>query len=305
LADATPWCSTLSRSDDEAGAGTSSRVRDWLLIQQPGPWGRDALTQSRLDAGLAQRLAAHARAQGVRVLLLRRHGRGASQARAQCYLAHTGPDASFVEGRRVDDLEELLDVNLARLRAGQRPGFGPLVERPLYLVCTNGRHDRCCAARGRPLAAALDAAYPEQVWEASHVGGCRFAGTVVCFPHGLYFGALDPADGLRVAERYERGLIDLTHFRGTPWLDPVAQAAESFVRRAEGLQAVGELALERREVLDGGDVAIGFRTRSGARYRARIATRPAPTARHLTCDAPSPLHPPVYALVDLSTDPAS
>lgn len=303
MADAAPWCSTLSRSADEAGAGTASRVRDWLLLQQPGPWGRDALTESRLDPGFAQRLAAHVRGRGVRVLLLRRHGRGASPLRPQCYVAHTGPDASFVEGRRVDDLEELFDVDLDRLCAGRRPGFGELVERPLYLVCTNGRHDRCCATRGRPLAAALHAAHPERVWEASHVGGCRFAGTLVCFPHGLYFGALEPADGLAVTQRYERGLIDLEHFRGSPWLDPVAQAAESFVRRAEGLFAVGELALERREVLEGGDVSVGFRARGGARYRARVATRPAATARQLTCGA-SPLHPPVYTLVDLSTDPA-
>jgi hypothetical protein len=34
---------------------------------------------------------------------------------------------------------------------------------PLYLVCTHGRHDRCCALRGRPVAKALAAFKPTHV----------------------------------------------------------------------------------------------------------------------------------------------
>ena len=44
---------------------------------------------------------------------------------------------------------------MAKVMAGERPGFGEEVAEPVYLVCTNGRHDRCCATYGRPLALAL------------------------------------------------------------------------------------------------------------------------------------------------------
>ena len=65
------------------------------------------------------------------------------------------------------------------------------------LVCTHGVHDTCCAIRGRPVAAALAAEWPGQVWECSHVGGDRFAPNVVVLPDGFYYGNLDPESAVR------------------------------------------------------------------------------------------------------------
>ena len=64
-------------------------------------------------------------------------------------------------------------------------------------VCTHGRHDACCAERGRPVAAALAAAHPEQTWEVSHIGGDRFAANVLVLPDGLYYGRVSAADAPR------------------------------------------------------------------------------------------------------------
>src|SRR3712207_8589393 len=60
---------TLVRS-----VATASPAQRWLLVEQPGPWGMDALTQSRFDPAVAPRLAHRARVEGVRVLLVRRPG---------------------------------------------------------------------------------------------------------------------------------------------------------------------------------------------------------------------------------------
>ena len=68
---------------------------------------------------------------------------------------------------------------------------------PILLVCTHGVHDTCCALRGRPVAAALAARWPGQVWECSHVGGDRFAPNVVVLPDGFYYGNLDPETAVR------------------------------------------------------------------------------------------------------------
>ena len=76
-------------------------------------------------------------------------------------------------------------------------------------MCTNGRHDVCCAERGRPLYRALAEEFPEQTWECSHIGGDRFAGNAVCFPHGVYFGWLEPQDAPGTIRRYAQGAIDL------------------------------------------------------------------------------------------------
>ena len=53
---------------------TAPPAQRWLLIEQPGPWGREALLESRFDAAVAPELAARARAEHVRLLLIRRPG---------------------------------------------------------------------------------------------------------------------------------------------------------------------------------------------------------------------------------------
>jgi hypothetical protein len=294
-----PTCSAISRGAGEPLIGTASTVRAWVLLQQPGPWGAEALLQSRLEPGFASELAARAQQARVRVLLIRRYGSGASPARPHCFVAYTGPRMRFVEERQLDRHEDLLDLDLVGLRRGERPGFGQAVERPLYLVCTNGRHDRCCATYGRPLAQSLSPSFGGRVWECSHIGGDRFAGNLLCLPHGLYFGGLGSIDGHRVAEQYERGLIDLEHYRGRCSQAPAVQAAEYFVRDRHGLRHVDDLTLERRDLLPGGDVTARFSSRSGARYHVHVAVRPSAQARPLTCKAERLSFPPEYHLLDL------
>ena len=74
MAEALP-CATLSRALTEPQLGTASRVRGWVLLEQPGPWGREAVLESRLDRDLARALHRAAGAAHVRLLLIRRPGR--------------------------------------------------------------------------------------------------------------------------------------------------------------------------------------------------------------------------------------
>src|SRR5690606_7696048 len=111
------------------------------------------------------------------------------------------------------DIHEVLDLDLAALGAGRSPGL-TRVDDSLFCVCTHGRHDACCAERGRPVAAALEAAHPEQTWEVSHIGGDRFAANMVVLPHGLYYGRLDAVSALGVAGTHLAGGLDLDHLRG-------------------------------------------------------------------------------------------
>ncbi|WP_346016628.1 sucrase ferredoxin [Chroococcidiopsis sp. CCMEE 29] len=67
------------------------------------------------------------------------------------------------------------------------------------LVCTHGSHDKCCAKYGNPfyrqaLATVSDLSLSQvRVWQASHIGGHRFAPTAIDFPEGRYYGYLDSA----------------------------------------------------------------------------------------------------------------
>lgn len=67
------------------------------------------------------------------------------------------------------------------------------VTTPLMLCCTHGKKDKCCAKFGyatyRELArTARQEALPVEIWESSHLGGCRLAASVMVFPAMRKYG---------------------------------------------------------------------------------------------------------------------
>ncbi len=282
---------------------TASRVRAWLAIEQPGAWGPDALTQSGLDPEVAAAIVARCRRAGVRAILLRRPHDDTTVARRRCYLAHSGQRRSWLESIEFDDPSSLLDLDLSCLASDRPPLLGAPGTAPLLLVCTNGRHDRCCADLGRPLVRALVGAGVEQVWECSHIGGDRFAANVVCLPEGVYLGRVSPEEGAAVASDYAEGLLSLDHYRGRSCYPTLVQAAELYVRRAASIREIDGLtlvALDPRSP-DLADVTFAATStaRSGRGWRATVSRRRSSAALALTCRAQDLVRPWEYYLHDL------
>ncbi len=291
-------CSARSLAFDEPLHGTASTIRTWLLLEQPGPWGARPLRENRLPGDVGRGLERLSREHGVRVLLIRRHGRSAT-GRATCFVAHSGPAETWIERALLDDPRGALDLDLSSIRRGQRPGLEPF-DGPLFLVCTNGRRDPCCAELGRPLAAAIDQRFPERTWESSHIGGDRFAGNLVCLPHGVYYGRVAPGDGARIAEAYERGRIDLDHYRGRSCHEFPVQAAEVFLRQRERLLGVDEVRLEGHRH-DAGEIHARFAaTSTGIAFEVRVRITADEPARVLTCHATQAQRPPRFELAGIA-----
>ncbi|MFP5319678.1 MAG: sucrase ferredoxin [Acidimicrobiia bacterium] len=293
-----PRCADISAERDEPVWGTASAVRGWVLVEQPGAWGRDALFESRLPPAVAEFLVEEGRPHGVRTVLLRQPDRPRS-GRRRCFVASSGRPSPWIQHRTVDDPDELLGLDVAAAAAPEPPAFGQPWERPLYLVCTNGRHDPCCARLGRPVVRALLPGRDDQVWECSHIGGDRFAGNLVCLPHGLYFGRLGPDEAAAVVDAYERGTILLDHFRGRAG-DPFAvQAAEYLLRRETGLTGIDDVApasFERGRI--GLTLLVRFTAPDGG-FDVKIGVSAA-APRQLTCTAPSEARPPAYRLLAIN-----
>jgi len=295
-------CSEASQAKDEPRYGTASTVRRWILVEEPGPWGRDAVRESRLADGVGPALKGLAQAMGARVLLIRRHGRS-DPAERTCLVACTTVDTTRVERLTFDTAADLLDLDWAPL-VRDEPVGGDLVSRPVYLVCTNGRHDLCCAERGRRVAAALAPALGEDLWECSHFGGDRFAGNLVCLPHGVYYGQVEPERGPGIAAAYAEGRLDLEHYRGRSCHPFVVQAADFFVRQQEGMVGLDDLVWGRRVGLDtAGNAVVPFIDRSGRRLVATVEVRRDPEGQLLSCAARHHSHPPRYRLVRLESIP--
>lgn len=230
-------CATASRNLSEPLAGTAATARTWLLIEQPGPWGVKALTASRLDPAVGRALEAAAGDSGVRVALIRRPGRHADcgpNAEHSVFAAHTLPGRSWVRTALVSDPAELLDLDFAALGAGRHGGFGAAHEgAPLALVCTNGKRDRCCALRGRPLAAELVAG-GESTWEVTHIGGHRFSPTLFVLPYGYAYGHATAHGVKEILHAARDGRIVTAGARGRSAWDRPAQAADLAVREHTG-----------------------------------------------------------------------
>ncbi|MGZ5398456.1 MAG: sucrase ferredoxin [Nocardioides sp.] len=277
---ATFRCAVESSGRPDDLAGTASTVRAFLLVEEPGPWGVDALTDSRLSVGTALRDAA--RPPRVRPLLVRRDGRSSVAAGRRVFAAYADPVRPWLETTVVDRAEDLLDLALTALGRGESPGLTP-GEGPVFAVCTHGRHDTCCAERGRPVATALAAAHPEETWQVSHIGGDRFAGNLLVLPHGLYYGRVDAAAGITVAGAHLSGHLDLDHLRGrSGWAMPV-QAAEIALRRQLGETALAAVRLVDRRVT-GADTRVVLEV-AGRRWSVEVHTTTGPDSARLTCRA--------------------
>lgn len=287
-------CSSRSEAAGESLAGTASTVRNWLLLEHPGPWGERALHDARMPEGLGARLRALEREHRFRTILIRRPVRD-PDPRTTCFAVHTGPATPWIERADLRVLGEACELDLAALGRGERPGLQPHDE-ALFAVCTHGRHDRCCAERGRPTALALGAAFPAQTWECSHIGGDRFAANLVAFPHGLYFGRVSPERAPEVARAYLEGRIDLSLLRGRSSTPMDVQAADRFLRVDLGLVGVDDVEVAHVE-RHGDDVRVVLDAR-GTRSIVHVRSENGPPMR-LTCRAPDESVPPAWRLVSI------
>jgi hypothetical protein len=294
-----PRCSLEARRRKDQLAATASHVRNWLLLEQPGAWGPDALERSQLPGRIARELQRLSHELGIRVVLIRQSDRRPNGRNV--YLAHTGGSrtAPLLLHGVVDDPESILEFDLRPLTAGRPVGFGRPTEDPLFLVCTNGRHDVCCAERGRPLYRALAAEFPDETWECSHIGGDRFAGNLVCFPHGAYFGWVEPLETVPIARSYAEGILDLVRYRGRSSWSTDIQAAEHFVRMEYGMRGVETLVPQRRRRVANGVAEVTFQAKDGQRHTAVVRSVPS-EPQFLTCTATEPAEPRTFELVSLA-----
>jgi hypothetical protein len=272
-----PLCSVAAEAAGDAREGTAPPADRWFLVEHPGPWGRIAFAQSGLPASVVGALDAWGRAQRGRVLLVRRPGRRPrGPGPRRWFRVDSRPGHESV---RTGWFSAEHDIAAALDDPGV-PWTGPL-----RLVCAHGRHDTCCAMRGRPIAAALAGADPDATWECSHLGGCRFAPALVLLPHGLVFGGVPVGDAVAVAKEHAAGRVDPRYLRGRSALPPAAQAAQHHARLATGATGVDDLRVTAIESPAPDRWRVAF---TAPDVVVELAERTVDAGRPLTCAAVAP-----------------
>jgi Sucrase/ferredoxin-like len=283
-------CAPAAAARGDVLAATATPVTRWLLVEQPGAWGRNATPRSSLAPTIADALLAQVAAQGMRLLMIRRYGRAVPGPRRWAYVdSRPGSEATYWGS--VNAAADLLEVALDG-------SAGTASTAPTYLVCTHGTHDACCAIRGRPVAAALSAHRPAQTWECSHIGGDRFAANLVVLPHGFFYGHLSPANARAAAEAYERGAVVPERLRGRCTFPGPVQAAQHFARLQYGEYRVDALAPTSVAALPAATWQVRL-AGSTAELAVTVAAERSAPAR-LTCAGIRDVVATAYRLVSLS-----
>lgn len=295
-------CATQAGLRGDPMLGTAFPASRLLLVEQPGPWGRAGLLDSRFDRAVGHRLVARSGALGVRVLAIRRPGRVIAEDTRRWAAVDCRPGREAVHWGRYRRDAELLDLDILA-PDDDRPGdFGIRPGTPFYAVCAHGTHDLCCAVSGRPVAAVLETLRPAQVWECSHVGGDRFAANVLALPSGMLYGRVELSDAERLIRATEGGMVLERNARGRVGFASDVQAAMVFVHR------------ERPGLLISDVRPIGSRRLTTTRTAVRLAVREvvvdvqveiesSPTA-WLTCQAGQPSTANVYLPLAMTQVPA-
>jgi hypothetical protein len=274
------FCREVALENAESLAATASRVDHWILVEYRGLWSRDVLPGSGLSDQVKQRLREQASSRPhTKLLFIRRtERRGAPELRV--LWGSSAPRGAALFHSQLESHDDLLELDLT--------APGPPFDRPLFLVCTHGKHDPCCARHGRPLYQALtDLVEDDSVWQVSHVGGDRFAGNLVVLPQGLYFGRVAAAEAWAWLDEYLAGRLDLAHYRGRSAYTFAVQAAERVVRERAGLIGIDDLELVAERPL------VAFRG-GGRVFEVDVTAAPG-SPSYLTCSSQALRRPRHYA----------
>jgi (2Fe-2S) ferredoxin len=145
------------------------------------------------------------------------------------------PEAVRYRGVRETDLAALVEDHLVvgdRLAAGLR--YEALTGHHVF-VCIHGRRDQRCGDCGPPLIERFKALLADHhladqvaVHGTSHVGGHRFAGNVLIYPGGCWYGHVSLKDAPRIIEQHLAGGNTLTDlWRGQMGLSPEQQLQQA------------------------------------------------------------------------------
>lgn len=232
------FCSTLSAQAGETLIGTAGRAEVFFLLEYRGAWEDKAFEKSAIPDEVKQRLTGVAKSlPAAKALLIKQDERSPRWIRF--YVAIASDMTAHLVRFDLGAYEDLLAIDLAAVLAGQPVSQGQLVDEPIYLVCTNGRRDQCCARIGFPVYRALSSLAGPAAWECSHIGGHRFAANVYYLPSGILYGRVSAADAPALLAAGQAGQLRLENLRGRTVYPPAAQAAEDALR-----QQTGELSLD-------------------------------------------------------------
>ena len=197
------FCAHLSRESGEDIIGSAPSHDTYIAIECRQPWAAKAFESKFLPPNLKALVEEVKRSKrSVRFLLISTLDTETQGfTRVLTFQKMPFPSQGYTRREfRVMDIAEVAPI-VERYLAN--PNFVTVASTPIdeqvrdFLICTHGSHDKCCARYGNPFYRQALKLKSElgwenaRFWQASHIGGHRFAPTAIGFPDGRYYGGLD------------------------------------------------------------------------------------------------------------------
>jgi hypothetical protein len=173
--------------------------------------------------------------------------------------------------------DDLFALDIGALVAGEDDCYAAQRRtEPLYLVCTHGKRDRCCAKFGLVFYNLLANVVGDQAWQVSHLGGHRFAVTALTLPDGVNYGRLQASDIPRLVAAQQNGELLLDRLRGQTRYAPLRQTADYFLRQQTGVLAYDAFRLVGAEETAVNRWQFTFADHAHQTYRVEFEQQPDP-----------------------------
>jgi hypothetical protein len=223
------YCTDWSLAINEPMAGTAVSSKVWLLLEYNQPWAAKATSDNNLPQPVQAWLAEQEAGLNGRLQFIKQP-RGERSGWAFFVACFADTDSRIYRFDLVD-YEDLLELDLPAAVAGEARYAANLTNEQHLLVCTNGKRDVCCALHGVALLRALAAEGITSLWETTHLGGHRFAPTLLTLPDGVNYGRLAPHEVPQLLTHLKNDTLWLEKLRGRVCYAPVVQVAEQFLRQ--------------------------------------------------------------------------
>ena len=243
------FCSHHALEQGVPVVGSATYGDVWFLLEYSDRWGKKAFEESSLAQEIKDHLkeAAHPD-HPIRILLIRQP-QSRLRGGVRFFVVQNFLSPPRMYEYDLEDYDDLLELDLKTLAAGEEGDPAHLRTEPLYLVCTNGKRDQCCALFGPAVYQAMAGMAGDAVWQSSHIGGHNLAPVTLFFPHGLHYGRTQPQEIGGVMRAYQQGRVTLPFYRGRTHLPQHVQAAEHFWREQTGVLDLDTVQIGKMEAL--------------------------------------------------------
>ncbi|MCB0035537.1 MAG: hypothetical protein KDE51_16005 [Anaerolineales bacterium] len=233
------FCALQTLNAAEPLYGTAAAEKSiWFLLEYNDPWAHSAQDQNNLPAEVQQWFKDQLSQTPQSEWLFIRQEKRPTYATIRFFIAISRESDQRLYAFEFETAAQVMELDVAAAVAGDDAYDQYLSEQTLFLVCTNGKRDQCCAKFGRPIYRAMYDASTDTaenpVWQTTHIGGHRYAPTLAVLPQGVFYGQVTTDTAAKLMTLSHNHEIYLDHYRGRTCYMEVQQAADYYLRQRTG-----------------------------------------------------------------------